>query len=112
MSKIKFKVVKKELTVNKAPIGLLLLNNGTIICKSEYSSDKGPICTILSSGETYFGGDANCKSLELIPIEEKIILSMDLNIGKKVKKSSIPAPPSAPFDRMLIEGEKPVKPRK
>jgi hypothetical protein len=53
----------KEYTVNTAPVGLLLLENGSIICKSEYYTNDTPDCIIIESGENYCGGDLPCKSL-------------------------------------------------
>lgn len=51
----------KEYTVGTAPIGLLLLeNDGTIICKSEYRYTNDEFrceCIIINSGEYYCGGD-------------------------------------------------------
>jgi len=55
----------KEYTVNTAPVGLLLLDNGSIICKSEYHTNGQPDCTIVSSGENYCGGDKPCKALQI-----------------------------------------------
>ncbi len=59
----------KEHTVEDAPVGLLLLENGTIICKSEYKTQRKDgqytcDCIIVSSGENYCGGDdKKCVSL-------------------------------------------------
>jgi len=51
--------------VRDAPVGLLLLNSGTIICKSEYRTNGRCDCIIIESGENYCGeGDnAECVSL-------------------------------------------------
>lgn len=63
----------KDHTVGSAPVGLLLLENGTIICKSEYKTDSpgGSVstcdCIIVNSGENYCGGDGNkCISIQII----------------------------------------------
>lgn len=49
-------VCEKETTVGDAPVGLLLLNNGELICKSEYRLPDGRCeCTIVSSGEAFCG---------------------------------------------------------
>jgi len=71
MENLELYVGTKYYTVNDAPVGLLyLLDNGTIICKSEYRHDDGsPECTILESGENYCGGDKPCKSLQIIRIK-------------------------------------------
>jgi hypothetical protein len=54
----------KNYTVNSAPVGLLLLENDTIICKSEYRNEKGDAeCTIVDTGENYCGGDKPCIQL-------------------------------------------------
>lgn len=56
----------KVQTVGQAPVGLLLLDDGTLICKSEYKTDDARCdCTIVSSGEKYYGdGDgALCRHL-------------------------------------------------
>lgn len=54
----------REYTVETAPVGLLLLENGSIICKSEYKQNGKCECTIVSSGENYCGGDdKKCVSL-------------------------------------------------
>lgn len=51
-------------TVAEAPVGLLQLENGTFICKSEYSTGGSPDCIIVDSGERYCGGyDQKCKSV-------------------------------------------------
>ena len=92
MSKVKFKIGKKTYTVNDAPIGLLLLDDGYIICKSEYREKGEAICTILSSGENYCGGNKDCKSLKFISTKEfdnKFKLSVALNVAdKKLKGNS------------------------
>lgn len=51
--------------IEDAPAGLLLLDNGSIICKSEYKNTTGlPECIIVDSGEYYCGPvDAACRSL-------------------------------------------------
>jgi hypothetical protein len=42
--------------VGDAPVGLLLLSNGTVICKSEYRCSDGKCdCTIVETGERYCG---------------------------------------------------------
>ena len=90
MSKVKFKVGKKTLKVNDAPVGLLLLDDGYIICKSEYKERGEAICTILSSGENYCGGNKDCKSLNFIPTKEfenKFKLSVQLNVAEKKLKT-------------------------
>jgi hypothetical protein len=45
------------ITVGDAPVGLLVLRDGTLICKSEYHlSNDGPCeCIIVDSGEYYHG---------------------------------------------------------
>ena len=53
----------KQYTVNSAPVGLLLLECGTIIVKSEYMTEDKPNCTIVQSGENYCGGDRPCCAL-------------------------------------------------
>jgi len=52
----------KETTVGEAPVGLLELSCGEVICKSEYRHKGRCECTIVSSGEGYHGeGDeARC----------------------------------------------------
>lgn len=51
-------------TVNLAPVGLLMLDDHTIICKSEYYAEDGNAeCIIVRSGENYCGGDISCVSL-------------------------------------------------
>lgn len=55
-------------TVGSAPVGLLLLNDGTIICKSEYRTNNKCDCIIVASGENYCGdGDnAECRTLRIM----------------------------------------------
>ena len=67
MPELELFIGTKIYTVNTAPVGLLyLINNGTIVCKSEYRHDNGNSeCTILISGENYCGGDVSCRSLTI-----------------------------------------------
>jgi hypothetical protein len=56
----------KIYTVKEAPVGLLVLRDGTLLCKSEYKTDDSRCeCTIVSTGERYYGeGDlAMCRHL-------------------------------------------------
>ena len=52
-------------TVGEQEPGLLLLENGSLICKSEYCTNESCDCTIVASGEHYCGdGDAAlCRAL-------------------------------------------------
>lgn len=54
--------------VGDAPVGLLLLESGEIICKSEYKRNDGQCeCIIVGSGEYYWGEGDNgmCVPFEL-----------------------------------------------
>lgn len=56
-------------TVGDAPVGLLLLCDGTLICKSEYRGADGRCeCIIVETGERYCGkGDqARCHPLVVL----------------------------------------------
>lgn len=59
----------KWTTVGRAPVGLLQLEDGTLLCKSEYRLPNGACeCIIISSGEFFHGqGDsARCKPLSMV----------------------------------------------
>ena len=46
----------KKYTIKSAPVGILLTDDNTLICKSEYRKDNGECeCYIISSGEFYCG---------------------------------------------------------
>lgn len=52
-------ICQEEITVAEAPVGLFLLSDGTLICKSEYKINNHCDCIIVESGEHYRGdGDA------------------------------------------------------
>lgn len=68
MDELELYMGTKDYKVGTAPVGLLLLDDGTIICKSEYRNNDGSsICTIVESGENYCGdGDnAECRHLHI-----------------------------------------------
>jgi len=66
MEELELFIGTKVYTVNDAPVGLLyIIDSGTIICKSEYSTNGSPDCIIVSSGENYCGGNKQCKSLSI-----------------------------------------------
>jgi hypothetical protein len=53
------------MSVDDAPPGLFLLEeSGELICKSEYITNNGCKCIIVSSGENYCGsGDELCRPI-------------------------------------------------
>jgi hypothetical protein len=52
-------------TVEKARVGLLVLDDDSLLCKSEYHQSDGQCaCTIVESGENYCGNrNATCREL-------------------------------------------------
>ena len=53
-------------TIDSAPVGILVLENGTLICKTEYRENDICECYLVASGETYCGEpNAICKSILL-----------------------------------------------
>lgn len=58
-----------QTTVGKAPIGLLMLDDGALIAKSEYELPTGRCeCIIIGTGEFFHGdGDeARCRPMMLV----------------------------------------------
>lgn len=60
---------EEKMTVGEAPVGLLKLEDGCLIVKTEYYHDdqKRCMCFLVSSGEYYCGdgNDAYCQALEI-----------------------------------------------
>lgn len=66
MDNLRLYVGTETYKVGNAPVGLLVLLDGTVICKSEYRTDDNRCeCTIVESGERYYGNgdEAECKHL-------------------------------------------------
>jgi hypothetical protein len=48
-------ITEEEMTVEEAPVGLLLLESGEMIVKTEYVQGTACECYIVSSGERFHG---------------------------------------------------------
>jgi hypothetical protein len=56
-----------QTTVGDAPVGLLVLMDGTVICKSEYRLPSGACeCVIVDGGETFHGEGDSARCLPFV----------------------------------------------
>ena len=61
-------IAQHQMTVNDAPIGLLLIeSNGVLIFKTKQKDCSNCVCYIVDSGEIFIGGDSSlCRPLVIM----------------------------------------------